>query len=168
VFNCLRRPDDVSFGGGVFVIVRCKDGETWQLLKQKGHIVGKSGRYACIYLPYHLMGLETPMSIFSAVLLDQPTGHGEQRPYARMVARAERDFKAGEALTMGGHHHTIQGAKALLVETSKAEASGAAPFYLAANKRLLADVKEGSLVPVDALDLEGSALYEAWRGNPSY
>jgi predicted homoserine dehydrogenase-like protein len=165
VFNCLRRPDDVSFGGGVFVIVRCKDDETWQLLKQKGHIVGKNGRYACIYLPYHLMGLETPMSIFSAVLLDQPTGHQAQLPHAQMAARVERDFKAGETIKMGGHHHTIEGATPLLIETSKA--NGAAPFYLAANKRLLADVKKGELVPLNALDLEGSALYEAWKNNPS-
>jgi hypothetical protein len=47
-------------------------------------------------------------------------------------------------------------------------ANGAAPFYLAANKRLLADVKEGELVPLDALDLEGSALHEAWQNNPSH
>jgi predicted homoserine dehydrogenase-like protein len=165
VFNCLRRPDDVSFGGGVFVIVRCKDDETWQLLKQKGHIVGKNGRYACIYLPYHLMGLETPMSIFSAVLLEQPTGHGAQLPHAQMVARAERDFAAGEIVRMGGHHHTIEGVTPLLIERSKTR--GAAPFYLAANKRLVADVKKGDWIPLDALDLEGSALYAAWKNNPS-
>jgi predicted homoserine dehydrogenase-like protein len=135
------------------------------LLKQKGHVVGKNGRYACIYLPYHLMGLETPMSIFSAVLLNQPTGSADQLPHARMVARAERDFAAGETLAMGGHHHTIQGAKPLLMETAKA--NDAAPFYLAANKRLVADVKAGELVPLDALDLEGSALHAAWRRNPS-
>ncbi|SOE89052.1 Predicted homoserine dehydrogenase, contains C-terminal SAF domain [Caballeronia arationis] len=165
VFNCLRRPDDVSFGGGVFVVVRCKDDETWQLLKQKGHVVGRSGRYACIYLPYHLMGLETPMSLFSAVLLGQPTGSADQLPYAQMVARVTRDFKAGETLAMGGHHHTIDGATPLLVDRVKA--GDAAPFYLAANKRLLADVAKGELVPLAALDLDGSALHAAWQRNPS-
>ncbi|SAK91276.1 NAD(P)H-dependent oxidoreductase [Caballeronia ptereochthonis] len=165
VFNCLRRPDDVSFGGGVFVVVRCKDDETWQLLKQKGHLVGRNGRYACIYLPYHLMGLETPMSLFSAVLLGQPTGSATQRPHARMVARATRDFKAGETLAMGGHHHTIEGVTPLLFD--RVEAGDAAPFYLAANKRLVSDVAKGELVPLAALDLEGSALHAAWRRNPS-
>jgi predicted homoserine dehydrogenase-like protein len=166
VFNCLRRPDDVSFGGGVFVVVRCKDDETWQLLKQKGHLVSRNGRYASIYLPYHLMGLETPMSLFSAVLLNQPTGSAAQLPHARMVARAARDFHAGEKLAMGGHHHTIEGATPLLMDTAKAEAQGAAPFYLAANKRLVADVKAGELVPLAALDLQASALYAAWQRNP--
>lgn len=165
VFNCLRRPDEVSFGGGVFVVVRCKDDETWQLLKHKGHLVGKNGRYACIYLPYHLMGLETPMSLFSAVLLGQPTGSTAQLPHAQMVALADRDFKAGETLAMGGHHHTIEGTTPQLVD--RAKAGRAAPFYLAANKRLLADVARGDLVPLAALDLEGSALYRAWQRNPA-
>ncbi|SDR47446.1 Predicted homoserine dehydrogenase, contains C-terminal SAF domain [Paraburkholderia fungorum] len=165
VFNCLRRPDDVSFGGGVFVIVRCKDDETWQLLKQKGHIVSKSGKYACIYLPYHLMGLETPTSLFSAVLTRQPTGSSTQLPHARMVARVTRDFKAGETLSMGGHHHVIDGTVALLID--QVNAGNAAPFYLAANKKLKADVAQGSLVPLDALELDGSALYDAWQRNPA-
>jgi len=165
VFNCLRRPDDVSFGGGVFVIVRCKDDETWELLRQKGHLVNKNGGYACIYLPYHLMGLETPASLFSAVLTGRPTGSSKQLPHARMVARTSRDFKAGETLSMGGHHHTIDGADALLIDQAKA--GNAAPFYLAANKRLMADIAKGTLVPLDALDLQGSALYDAWQRNPS-
>ncbi|SEE91908.1 Predicted homoserine dehydrogenase, contains C-terminal SAF domain [Burkholderia sp. WP9] len=165
VFNCLRRPDDVSFGGGVFVIVRCKDDETWQLLKQKGHIVSKSGKYACIYLPYHLMGLETATSLFSAVLTRRPTGSSKQLPHARMVARVTRDFKAGDTLSMGGHHHVIDGTVALLIDQVKAD--GAAPFYLAANKKLKADIAKGSLVPLDALELDGSALYDAWQQNPS-
>ena len=165
VFNCLRRPDDVSFGGGVFVVVRCKDDETWQLLKQKGHLVSRNGRYACIYSPFHLMGLETPTSLFSAVLLGQPTGSADQLPHAQMVARVGRDFKAGETLAMGGHHHTIEGVTPLLIDRVKAD--GLAPFYLAANKRLKADVAKGERVPLSALELEGSVLYAAWQNNPS-
>ena len=50
-----------------------------------------------------------------------------------MLARAERDFKAGERLVMGGHHHSIVDMTPLLVPG--AEAAGKAPFYLAANKQ---------------------------------
>jgi predicted homoserine dehydrogenase-like protein len=165
VFNCLRRPDEVSFGGGVFVVVRAKDGETWEMLRQKGHVVSRNGRYACLYLPYHVMGLETPMTIFSAVLLGQPTGSAAQLPTAVMVAKATRPFKAGETLIMGGHHHAIEGATALLLERAKAE--GLAPYYLAANRRLTADLEAGTIVPLSAVDLEGSALFAAWQRNPS-
>jgi predicted homoserine dehydrogenase-like protein len=164
VFNCLRRPDEASFAGGVFVVVRAHDDETWQLLRQKGHVLSRNGRYACIYQPYHLMGLETPMTIFSALSLGQPTGSAAQLPRAQMVARACRDFGAGETLAMGGHNHHIDGTVALLLD--RAEAGGLAPYYLAANKRLAAGVAAGSMIPLSALRLEGSALFAAWQRNP--
>jgi predicted homoserine dehydrogenase-like protein len=165
VFNCLRRHDEVSFGGGVFVIVRCTDDEVWELLRQKGHVVSRHRKYACIYAPYHLMGLESMMSIFSAVLHGRASGSDTQVSHSTMLATAERDFKAGETLAMGGHHHTIVGMAPSLVPT--AEAGGLAPFYLAANKRLRADVARGQAVAIDMLELDGSVLYDAWMRNPA-
>jgi predicted homoserine dehydrogenase-like protein len=160
VFNPLRRSDEASFGGGVFVIVRCTDRAAWQLLQEKGHVVGRSGRYACIYRPFHLMGLESLTSVYSAVLHGRASGSPSQRPHALMVARATRDLRAGEILTMGGHMHEMQGVAARLVAARQAR--GAAPYYLAANKRLLHDVGCGSDVPAAALALQGSALARAW------
>ncbi|MFC7554677.1 homoserine dehydrogenase [Pseudoroseomonas wenyumeiae] len=95
VFNCLRRPEEVSFGGGVFVIVRCGDPVVWELLREKGHVVSRTGRYACIFQPYHLMGLETPVSLLSAAGQGRASGSDTQRVHAVMVARADRDFQAG-------------------------------------------------------------------------
>jgi predicted homoserine dehydrogenase-like protein len=159
VFNALRRHDEASFGGGVFVIVRCTDRAVWQLLQEKGHVVGKSGRYACIYRPFHLMGLESLHSVYSAVLHGRSSGSTSQQQHALMVARATRDLRAGEVLAMGGHMHEIQGVTARLLPTPRAR--GAAPYYLAANKRLLQDVACGNDVPAAALSLEGSALARA-------
>jgi predicted homoserine dehydrogenase-like protein len=161
VFNCLRRHDEASFGGGVFVVVRCTDDEVWALLQQKGHVVSRRRQYGCIYTPYHLMGLESMMSIFSAVLHGRPSGSDTQLQHATMLASAERDFRAGELLAMGGHHHNIDGMAPLLVPAG--EARGLAPFYLAANKRLRTDVARGQTVTIDMLELDGSPLYEAWR-----
>jgi predicted homoserine dehydrogenase-like protein len=156
VFNLLRRPDEVSFGGGVFVIARCIDTATWELLRGKGHVVSRDGRHACIFLPYHLMGVETPLSLLSAVLHGRASGSDTQRVHAVMVARADRDFRAGEVLHMGGHHHVMEDCTALLLPMK--EASGLAPFYLAANKPLRADVPRGSLITEEAVDLAGSLL----------
>jgi predicted homoserine dehydrogenase-like protein len=161
VFNPLRRNDEASFGGGVFVIVRCTDRAVWQLLKDKGHVVGRSGRYACIYQPFHLMGLESLTSVYSAVLHGRASGSPTQRAHAVMVARATRDLRAGETLAMGGHMHEMQGVAARLV--GAAQAPDAAPYYLAANKRLLRDVPRGSYIPAAALELEGSALARGWN-----
>lgn len=161
VFNCLRRPDEVSFGGGVFVVVRCTDPASWEMLRGKGHVVGRNGRHACIFLPYHLMGLETPVSLLSAVGHGRASGSDTQRVHAVMVARADRDFRAGETLCMGGHHHAVTDTTALLLPA--AEAAGCAPFYLAADKRLLADVPRGTLIREDVLDLEDSLLHTLRR-----
>lgn len=162
VFNCLRRADEPSFGGGVFVVVRCTDAASWELLRQKGHVVSRNGKYACLYLPYHIMGLETPISLFSAVLHNRPSGAGDQAVHAVMAVRTTRAFKAGEVLRMGGHHHAIDGGEALLLPAG-AETRGKAPFYLAANNRLRCDVPAGTVISVDMLELGQSVLYDTWR-----
>jgi hypothetical protein len=77
-----------------------------------------------------------------------------------MVARATRDLRAGEILAMGGHMHEIQGVAARLLLEQQARV--AAPYYLAANKRLLYDVPCGNDVPAAALALDNSALARAW------
>ena len=161
VFNCLRRPEEVSFGGGVFVIVRCGDAVVWELLREKGHVVSRNGRYACIFQPYHLMGLETPVSLLSAAGQGRASGSDTQRVHAVMVARADRDFLAGERLEMGGHHHVMAGCTALLLPA--AEAEGLVPFYLAAHKRLRTDVPRGTLLREDMVELEGSLMQQLRR-----
>jgi predicted homoserine dehydrogenase-like protein len=162
VFNLLRRPDEASFGGGVFVIIRCYDGVTWELLRGKGHVVSRDGHHACIFLPYHLMGVETPVSLLSAVAHGRASGSDTQRVHAVMVARTDRDFRAGEVLLMGGHHHVMTDCTALLLPAS--EAAGLAPFYLAANKPLRVDVPRGTLIREDAVDLRGSLLQDLRQG----
>jgi len=162
VFNCLRATDDVSFGGGVFIVVRCTDAIVWEVLRAKGHLVSRNARYACVYLPYHLMGLETPLSVLSAVLHHRPSSATDMAVHAVMLARTDRDFSAGETLTVGGHHHVIGGISARLLPVGPAT-TPLAPFYVVANKRLLTDVPAGRFIALDMLDLTGSALAQAWQ-----
>lgn len=161
VFNCLRRSDEASFAGGVFIVVRCTDAAVWQMLKQKGHLVSRCGRYACIYRPYHLMGLESPMTLFSAVLHHRPSGSGAQRCVAVMTARTTRAFRAGETLVMSGHQHHIDGTSPRLERAH--DAAGKAPYYLAAGKRLACDVPAQTDISMEMLDLSQSELYGAWK-----
>lgn len=162
VFNVLRRPDEASFGGGVFVIVRAADPGVWETLRAKGHVVGRNGRYACVYLPYHLMGVETPITLLSAVRHGRPSGAADQDVHAVMAVRTDRAFAAGETLTMGGHHHTIEGTTALLYATADA-GPGTAPYYLAAGARLTGDVPAGTVLTLDHLDTDARSLRDAWQ-----
>ena len=76
VVNSLRRPDEASFAGGVFVVVRCEDRKTWEVLRAKGHVVNRSGTAAMIYRPSHLLGVESATTVLSAVLHGRSSGSG--------------------------------------------------------------------------------------------
>jgi predicted homoserine dehydrogenase-like protein len=162
VFNMLRRPDEASFAGGVFVVVRTHDAPTWALLAQKGHVVSRNGRYACMYLPYHFMGVETPITLLEAVLHGRPTGARQPAQCAILAGRTQVDLAAGTVLHMGGHHHDVTGVQAVLLERESAP-SNVAPLYLAAHATLARDVKAGQLLTVDDLQNPDAALRSAWN-----
>lgn len=152
VFCNLRAPDEASFAGGEFIIVRCENDTVWELLKGKGHVVSRNGKYACIYLPYHYMGLETPVSILLGDLMGVGT-HEECRQVSVMAGVAEEDIPKGTVLKVHGHHHSIDGLVPELWE--KEDARKAAPFYLLNGMTLLKDVKKGEPVTLDAVALSG-------------
>ncbi|MBY8862087.1 hypothetical protein K7711_36825 [Nocardia sp. CA2R105] len=143
VFSALRLPGETSFAGGVFVVVRTNDSETWKMLAGKGHVVSRDGRYACIYWPYHLMGIETPLTILAAA-------HGPDavRPaqHAVLAGRTARALRAGDAFTVEGHHHEVAGIDPVILP---ARADDTLPFYLLGGARLVRDVPAGHLLTFD-------------------
>lgn len=159
VFCNLRAPDEASFAGGEFIIVRCENDTVWDLLRGKGHVVSRNGKYACIYLPYHYMGLETPVSILLGDLMGIGT-HPECRQISVMAGVAEQDILQGTVLKVHGHHHSIDGLVPELWE--RQEAGEAAPFYLLNGMTLLKDVKKGDPVTLDAVDLAGVRPYKLY------
>lgn len=159
VFCNLRAPDEASFAGGEFIIVRCENETVWELLKGKGHVVSRNGKYACIYLPYHYMGLETPVSILLGDLMGVGT-HEECRQVSVMAGVAQEDIPKGTVLKVHGHHHSIDGLVPELWE--KKEAAGIAPFYLLNGMVLTKDVKMGEAVTLDAVELSGRP-YEVYQ-----
>jgi predicted homoserine dehydrogenase-like protein len=154
IFNCLRRPDEASFGGGVFIVVECQDQPTWRMLMKKGHPCSRSNRCAMLYHPSHLLGVEAPISVLLAARRGLPTGGARPRPVCELVGRAARDLPAGSVLEMGGHHHTIEGVEAELVDAAPMRPGSPAPFYLIANRPLSKPVPAGSLIPTEAVELD--------------
>lgn len=159
VFHNLRGKDEASFCGGEFVIVRCENAKMWNILKSKGHIVSRHDKYACLYSPYHYMGLETPASILLGDFLKVGT-HPECRQVSVLVGIAEKDMFKGTKLIVKGHHHMIEGLKPELLETQFAK--GAAPFYLLNGVTLLNDVKAGNSISLADVDLSGSNAYNMY------
>ncbi|MBS7554384.1 flagellar biosynthesis protein FlgA [Ancylobacter dichloromethanicus] len=163
VFHCLRAPDEVSFAGGVFVLVRCTDRASWQMLAEKGHPVSRSGSTAMVYVPRHLLGIEAATSVMEAALLGVSSGGLAPRPHLDLVARATQDLAAGSVLEMGGHHHTIEGAEAELVPGAALAEDAPAPFYLAANCRLARAVSRGQAITFGDLEFAAGSELLALR-----
>lgn len=154
VFHCLRLPDEVSFAGGVFVVVRCEDAAVWQMLADKGHVVSSTGETALIYLPRHLLGLEAATSVLEMGLLNVSSGGAQPAHHVDLVAYADADLTAGTVLQMGGHHHSITSVSARLVAARALSKDAAVPFYLAANRALLRDVRKGEPILCSDVDID--------------
>lgn len=145
-FHCLREPDELSFAGGVFLVVRCHDEKTWEVLREKGHIVAPDTRTALVYLSRHLLGLEAAMSILEAAGLGISSRGTAVRPILDMVGRAEVDLPAGTRFEVKGHHRVIQGLTAELHDAKPLGDDAPVPFYLLTDQRLCSPVAAGSLV----------------------
>ena len=157
VFHCLRGPDEISFAGGVFVVVRCGHAETWDLLRGKGHVLSRDGDTAMIYIPRHLLGMEAATTVFEMALRGVSSGAEKPGHHADLIAVADRDFTAGTRLEMGGHHHSIEGVSSRMVPGAALGAQTPAPFYIAANRTLIRNVRAGDPIRMADLDLAGDS-----------
>jgi predicted homoserine dehydrogenase-like protein len=144
VFNCLRRPDELSFAGGVFVVVECGHRPTWEVLREKGIPTSRSGRHALLWNPQHLLGLEAPLSILGACRLGVSCGTAQPRPVCDVVARTRRAFKAGEQLAIEGNRHAIEGLDPLLLGAAPVRSGQPVPYYMLPGVRLRSDVPAGA------------------------
>ena len=82
---------------GVYVVVEAPNDYAAACFRQYGLKTDASGRYAALYRPCHLIGLELGISVLSAALRGEPTG--SPRPFnGDVMAVAKRDLAAGETL----------------------------------------------------------------------
>ncbi|KXF75338.1 flagellar biosynthesis protein FlgA [Paramesorhizobium deserti] len=168
VFHCLRLPGEISFAGGVFVVIRCRDAASWELLAGKGHILSRNGATAMVYLPRHLLGLEAATSVLEAGLKGLSSGARHPRPRFDLIAIADADLEAGTLLTATGHHHAIENVSSALVPAGPLEAERPAPFYLVANRRLVHPVKAGSAIRLGDIAAEDSCLLDLRRRQDAF
>ena len=158
MFNCLRRPDELSFAGGVFVVVEAPDEATGRLFAAKGMPTCPQSRYVLLHNPVHLLGAEAAMSVLSAVQLGCSTGGADVKPVVDLVASAARDLETGEVFTMGARHE-IAGLAYELQPAQPLAADAALPYYLAIGARIRNRVRRGEPLRCRDVDLpQDSAL----------
>ena len=100
--SCLRQANEPGLGGGVFIVIACENAYSRHILTTKGLIPNKKGTTALIYRPYHLCGVETPLSIAQAALLGASAGRPRETPISEVLAYAKRDLRPGDTLDGAG------------------------------------------------------------------
>lgn len=114
--------------------------------------------HALLYNPQHLLGVEAPVSILFAVLLNRSTGGVEIRHRCDLVARAARDFAAGETLSITDHHHhEVDGLEPMLVEPAIAGGSNPLPYYMAVERRLTRALPAGDVISCDMVEHDATS-----------
>ncbi len=144
VVSCLERDGRPVFRDlrwGVYVVLKAPNEYARTCFKEYGLKTDASGRYAAMYKPYHLIGLELGISVLSAALRGEPTGqpHGWR---GDVVAVAKRDLSAGEMLD-GEGGYSVWGK---LVPAVRSLAEGALPIGLAHHVRLTRGIEAEGIV----------------------
>lgn len=137
---------------GVYVVLRAESDYAAACFRQYGLPTDATGRYAAMYKPFHLIGMELSISVLSAALRGEPTGSCRAWR-GDAVAVAKRALRAGETLD-GEGGWTVWG-KALPAAQSRAVA--ALPIGLAHGVRLVRDVAEGAVLRMDDVALDEAA-----------
>lgn len=163
VINCLRKPDELSMAGGVYIVVACEDARSWEVLRLKGHVVNRDRSAAMLYHPAHLLGVESATSVMAAALLGQSTGGENPRPLSDLAGRTTEPLKAGTVLKAQGHHHVIDGVEGILVEGGRADGKNPIPYYMADGCTLARDVPAGTVLAVDMVKRPQGTTLERLR-----
>jgi predicted homoserine dehydrogenase-like protein len=133
---------------GVFVTIKAHSEYARSCFKQYGLLTDPSGWYGSMWRPFHIIGLETSVSVLSAVLRREPTGTSKEFR-GDAVATAKKDMHAGEMLDGEGGYAVWANA----IPASKSLALQALPIGLAHNVRLRRAVRKDQVVSFDDVEL---------------
>jgi predicted homoserine dehydrogenase-like protein len=150
VFNNIRY--------GVFVTFKAPNEYTRACFRQYGLQTDPSGWYASLWRPFHLIGLETSVSVLSAVLRGEPTGSSKEFR-GDACAFAKRDLKPGEVLDGEGGYAVWANA----IPAARSLAEGGLPIGLAHNVTLKRAVAKDAIVRFEDVELAGEADVVAVR-----
>ena len=142
-------PRDLRWG--VYVVLKATNDYAAACFKQYGLPTDTTGRYAAMYKPFHLIGLELSISVLNAVLRREPTGSCRAWR-GDAVAIAKRALKAGETLD-GEGGYTVY---AKVIPATRSLERGALPIGLAHHVKLTRDVAPGEILTAADVALDSS------------
>ena len=126
---------------GTYVVIEGESEYARRCFKEYAMLPDKTGKYAALYRPIHMIGLELGISVASAALRNEPTG-APTGFRSDVAAIAKRDLKAGEMLD-GEGGFCVWGRQVPADESLKGDML---PLGLAHNVKLTRAVAEGAAV----------------------
>jgi predicted homoserine dehydrogenase-like protein len=123
---------------GTYVVIEGETEYARKCFKEYAMLPDQSGRYAALYRPIHMIGLELGISVARAALRREPTG-APNAFRSDVAATAKRDLKAGEVLD-GEGGFCVWGKQ---TPAARSLEQGLLPLGLAQNVALKRDIKAG-------------------------
>ena len=123
---------------GTYVVFEGESDYARRCFSEYAMLPDTSGRYAALYRPIHMIGLELGVSVASAALRREPTG-APTGFRSDVAATAKRALKKGEVLD-GEGGFCVWGKQ---VPAERSLAAGLLPLGLAHDVRLERDIAEG-------------------------
>ena len=148
-----------SIESGVWVVVTSDQPLLHEDLAFYGLPASPDKRYAAFWRPYHLCGIETPMSIAEAALFGTPTAAPIGAPVADVITVAKRDLQAGEVLD-GSGGALVRG-QIERIEIALRE--NLLPLGLADRVTVLRPIRRGESIPRDAVTTLSDPLVSQLR-----
>ncbi len=137
---------------GVYAVFEGETDYIRRCFSEYGVKTDDTGRYAALWRPYHLIGLELPLSVASAALRGEPTGVSREWR-GDVAATAKRDLRPGEILD--GEGGAMVWGKCIPAARSKA--ARALPIGLAHGVRLTRAVAKGAMLTEDDVALDAGS-----------
>ena len=138
---------------GTYVVFETDSAYSEECFREYSMLPDKTGKYASLYRPIHMIGLELGISVASAALRKEPTG----APIvfnSDVVATAKRKLKAGEMLDG-------EGGFCVWGKQTPADASlkqGYLPLGLAHQVKLKTDIEPGQRLKWDDVEYDPNSL----------
>ncbi len=139
VVSCVRADEtfvDDHLRWGVYVTFTSESTYARRCFGEYGIATDPDGRYAALWRPYHLIGLEIGVSIASVALRGEPTGAPYAGHRAEVVCATRRPMRAGDTIDGEGGY----AAYGTCVPARIARERSLVPMGLAHGLKLLRDV----------------------------
>ena len=145
------RPVFKDLRWGVYAVLEAPNDYAASCFKQYGMNTDDTGKYSAMYKPFHLIGMELNISVFSAALLNQATGQTKKFT-GDVVSTTKKKLKKSEILD-GEGGATVWGK---LVPSKLSLSMEALPIGLAHGIKLKNEIEENKIITWNDVDFSSN------------